>query len=70
MSAFALSPAAIASLVHEVCELDVRAFKPGNVSLESPGHRMIAADFIKSAEAVTRLTLPGLKARTSSSHTS
>lgn len=61
MSAFALSPAKIASLVYEVCELDVRAFKPGNVSLESPGHRMTAADFIKSAEAVTRpLSLPGL----------
>jgi triphosphoribosyl-dephospho-CoA synthase len=33
------------------CEMDVAAFKPGNVSLESPGHGMTAEDFLASAEA-------------------
>lgn len=32
------------------CELDVLAFKPGNVSVESPGHGMNAHDFLFSAE--------------------
>ncbi|OJW85579.1 triphosphoribosyl-dephospho-CoA synthase [Thiobacillus sp. 65-1402] len=44
------------------CELDVLAFKPGNVSVESPGHGMQARDFQLSAEAaaphVTDRTLP------------
>ena len=57
----ALTPAKIARLVREVCELDVRAFKPGNVSVDSPGHRMTATDFMKSADAVARpLAAPGL----------
>lgn len=33
------------------CELDVIAFKPGNVSQESPGHGMTAEDFMISAKA-------------------
>ena len=32
------------------CYLDVESFKPGNVSLASPGHGMTAADFLRSAE--------------------
>lgn len=35
---------------HEACELDVLAFKPGNVGIESPGHGMTARDFLTSAE--------------------
>ncbi len=31
------------------CRYDVLAFKPGNVSVESPGHRMTARDFLVSA---------------------
>ncbi len=31
-------------------EAEVRAFKPGNVSLDSPGHDMTARDFLLSAE--------------------
>ena len=31
-------------------EAEVRAFKPGNVSLDSPGHGMTARDFLASAE--------------------
>jgi triphosphoribosyl-dephospho-CoA synthase len=38
------------------CELDVRARKPGNVSLASPGHRMRAGLFLQSADAAA----PGL----------
>ena len=33
------------------CDLDVLAFKPGNVSVESPGHGMTAEDFMVSARA-------------------
>lgn len=35
----------------EACTLDVTCFKPGNVSVESPGHGMQATDFIASAQA-------------------
>lgn len=38
------------------CRLDVEAFKPGNVSLRSPGHGMTAAQFVTSADAAA----PGL----------
>ena len=34
------------------CRLDVIAFKPGNVSLDSPGHGMTAADFLLSARII------------------
>ncbi|MGQ0446239.1 MAG: triphosphoribosyl-dephospho-CoA synthase, partial [Beijerinckiaceae bacterium] len=37
------------------CRLDVEALKPGNVSVQAPGHGMSAADFIRSAEAATPL---------------
>lgn len=33
------------------CELDVAVRKPGNVSVESPGHGMHAAQFVASAQA-------------------
>ncbi|TCJ11919.1 hypothetical protein EZJ19_13565 [Parasulfuritortus cantonensis] len=42
------------------CALDVAAFKPGNVSQESPGHGMRAEDFLVSAEvAAPFLCAPG-----------
>ncbi len=45
----------------EACRLDVEAFKPGNVSLASPGHGMTAADFLKSAEVSAPIVAaPGL----------
>ena len=47
-----IPPAQLASLVREICELEIRAFKPGNVSLESAGHGMQAAHFLQSAEAI------------------
>lgn len=44
----------IAEIVYDVCCLDVRALKPGNVSVYVPGHRMTATDFILSAEVAAR----------------
>ena len=41
------------------CRLDVAVRKPGNVSVESPGHRMVAAQFVASADAAA----PRLAAR-------
>ncbi|MGH8535874.1 MAG: triphosphoribosyl-dephospho-CoA synthase [Gammaproteobacteria bacterium] len=37
------------------CRLDLEALKPGNVSVQAPGHGMSAADFIRSAEAAAPL---------------
>jgi len=34
-----------------VCELELQAFKPGNVSVYAPGHGMTVDDFSRSAEA-------------------
>lgn len=52
----------LAEAFRTACELDVLAFKPGNVSVESPGHGMHARDFQLSAEAaaphVADRTLP------------
>ena len=43
------------------CELDVLAFKPGNVGVDSPGHGMTAQDFLTSAEvAAPHLAKRGL----------
>lgn len=50
------APDAIAAVLHKACRLDVVAFKPGNVSLCSPGHGMQARDFLLSAE----LAVPAL----------
>jgi triphosphoribosyl-dephospho-CoA synthase len=35
----------------EACEIELRAFKPGNISIYGPGHGMDVADFERSAEA-------------------
>ncbi|MDZ5458244.1 triphosphoribosyl-dephospho-CoA synthase [Azohydromonas lata] len=43
------------------CRLDVEVEKPGNVSLHSPGHGMVARQFLDSAEAAQAgLFTPGL----------
>lgn len=44
-------PSAAERAFIEACMLDVHSFKPGNVSVESPGHGMQAEDFIASAQA-------------------
>jgi triphosphoribosyl-dephospho-CoA synthase len=57
--AFALAPGAVAAVVCDACMTEVRAFKPGNVSMASPGHGMLAEDFIVSAQAMCgALTAP------------
>ena len=44
------------------CQLDVAVRKPGNVSVASPGHGMLAAQFIASAlAAVGPLLAPGVR---------
>jgi triphosphoribosyl-dephospho-CoA synthase len=56
----ALEPTQLADAVYHACELEVRAFKPGNVCVASPGHGMSAADFVASAKAVANpLCAPG-----------
>ncbi|MEO8157330.1 MAG: triphosphoribosyl-dephospho-CoA synthase [Betaproteobacteria bacterium] len=50
---FSLDPATVAAAVWDACIADVRAFKPGNVSLASPGHGMHANDFVASADAMS-----------------
>ena len=37
----------------KACSLDVRVLKPGNVSFQSPGHKMQAIQFINSLKVVT-----------------
>lgn len=50
----------IRAAFNKACRMDVIAFKPGNVSLCSAGHRMVAADFFASADkAVPALVTPG-----------
>jgi triphosphoribosyl-dephospho-CoA synthase len=45
----ALTPRRVAAALRDACRFDVIAFKPGNVSLDAPGHDMSAFDFLKSA---------------------
>jgi triphosphoribosyl-dephospho-CoA synthase len=57
----ALDAAEVSARILDACLTDVRAFKPGNVSLASPGHAMQAEDFIASAQpASVALAQPGL----------
>ena len=52
----------LSDLFIAACELDVIAFKPGNVSQESPGHGMTAEDFLISASAAApHVTNPDLE---------
>jgi triphosphoribosyl-dephospho-CoA synthase len=45
-----LSPARLAACYRQACELELQAFKPGNVSVYADGHDMTVADFRLSAE--------------------
>jgi triphosphoribosyl-dephospho-CoA synthase len=45
-------PASLQRAVLRACRADVEAFKPGNVAIGAPAHRMTAEDFLRSAEAV------------------
>lgn len=51
---------AVAGAYLAACRLDVQALKPGNVSMDSPGHGMRAEDFLRSAEAsAEQIARPG-----------
>lgn len=57
----ALDQSLVAEAVRAACMAEIRAFKPGNVSLDSPGHGMTAQQFIDSADAVADvLAAPGM----------
>ncbi len=45
-----ISPEQLGELYRQACEVDVQAFKPGNVSVYADGHDMTVADFRTSAE--------------------
>jgi triphosphoribosyl-dephospho-CoA synthase len=49
---FAIDPNTVAAVIWDACVIDIRAFKPGNVSLASPGHGMHADDFVASADVM------------------
>jgi triphosphoribosyl-dephospho-CoA synthase len=51
-SGFCLAPPVVADALRTASITEVQAFKPGNVSLASPGHGMRAEDFVASADAV------------------
>jgi triphosphoribosyl-dephospho-CoA synthase len=43
-------PDRLEALYREACEIELQAFKPGNVSVYAEGHDMTVADFRRSAE--------------------
>jgi len=45
-----IDPPALEALFREACEIELQAFKPGNVSVYADGHDMTVADFRLSAE--------------------
>ncbi|WP_031429961.1 triphosphoribosyl-dephospho-CoA synthase [Methylomicrobium agile] len=46
-----IAPDRLEALYREACEIELQAFKPGNVSVYADGHDMTVADFRRSAEA-------------------
>jgi triphosphoribosyl-dephospho-CoA synthase len=45
-----ISPQQLSELYQQACEVELQAFKPGNVSVYADGHDMTVADFRLSAE--------------------
>ena len=45
-----ISPQQLSELYQQACEVELQAFKPGNVSVYADGHDMTVADFRVSAE--------------------
>jgi len=45
-----ISPQQLSELYQQACEVELQAFKPGNVSVYAEGHDMTVADFRLSAE--------------------
>jgi len=63
-AAFGLPPTLVAKTMCDACVTDITAFKPGNVSLASPGHGMRAEDFVASAKAAAEVIVtPGLRVK-------
>jgi len=61
MSGDRMAPEQIESAYLSACHLDVTVLKPGNVSLQAPGHRMTAEDFLASAQVSAGILAdPGL----------
>jgi triphosphoribosyl-dephospho-CoA synthase len=61
-AALSLLPAIVADAMRAAAVADVEAFKPGNVSVASPGHNMRAEDFVASATAIgPAIAQPGLR---------
>ncbi len=52
-----LAPEVCAWAYLAACELELQAFKPGNVSVYAPGHDMTVEDFRRSAEASAPLLI-------------
>lgn len=48
-----VSPASVAQALEQACIAEVRALKPGNVSVHSEGHGMTVAQFEASAKAIS-----------------
>jgi triphosphoribosyl-dephospho-CoA synthase len=44
-----IAPAILEALFRDACEIELQAFKPGNVSVYADGHDMTAADFRRSS---------------------
>jgi triphosphoribosyl-dephospho-CoA synthase len=56
-----VAPEPLAKAVEEACLTEIRALKPGNVSVHSEGHGMTARQFVVSAQAISpALTEPGI----------
>ncbi len=45
-----INQAELINLYKQACEIDIKAFKPGNVSVYNDGHDMTVDDFLLSAE--------------------
>lgn len=57
-----LPSALVADLYRAACLAELDALKPGNVHAYAPGHRMVAADFVTSAEvSAPPLAAPGAR---------
>ena len=57
-----LPAAIVADLYRAACLAELDALKPGNVHAYAPGHRMVAADFVTSAEvSAAPLAAPGAR---------
>lgn len=46
-----ISPTQLSEIYQQACDIEVQAFKPGNVSVYANGHDMTATDFLLSSKA-------------------